>query len=231
MIVGGGMVARAFGPYFSQDPSLVVFASGVSNSGEIRAAAFAREHQLLANTLDGGVPLLYFSSCGVGNTFERDSAYIAHKARMESLVLDTPRGLVVRLPQVVGSNDNPHTLTNFLRDRILCGQPIQLWTRAERNLIDIDDVVMITRELLNCWPSDNRVVDVAFPRSLSMREILEAMESVLGRRATTVEIDKGHPFPVDTTLSNQVASRLGIPFDDGYTVRLLRKYYGDDPNS
>ena len=230
MIVGNGLVARAFASRFAHDPRVVVFASGVSNSNETRKEAFDREHRLLADALQSPRPLLYFSSCGVDVPGERHRPYIAHKIRMEGLVLDTPAGRVVRLPQVVGKTNNPCTLTNFLRDRILAGEPIELWTRAERNLIDIDDVVAITARLLEEWPQDVRVTDVAAPESMRMREIIPAMEAALGKRANLIEIEAGTPLRVDPVHALRIASALGIEFDAGYTARLLRKYYGDGAN-
>ena len=228
MIVGSGMLAKAFAQRFAEDTRVIVFASGVSNSSETRDEVFARERRLLWETLRSSIPLLYFSSCGVGIASERHRAYIAHKAQMEGLVLETQGGRVIRLPQVVGRTDNPNTLTNFLRNRILAGELVELWTRAERNLIDLDDVVSISTDLLDDWPEGVRVVDVAAPTSVPMREIVAAMEDALGKRAVISEIDAGDQLPVDATHTLRVAPGLGIEFDAGYTARLLRKYYRDD---
>ena len=46
MVVGDGMMAKAFAA-FAQEPGVVIFASGVSDSTEISAAAFEREEALL----------------------------------------------------------------------------------------------------------------------------------------------------------------------------------------
>lgn len=47
MIVGNGLVASAFLPYFAEDPEIMIFASGVSNSRETRKEEFVREEKLL----------------------------------------------------------------------------------------------------------------------------------------------------------------------------------------
>ena len=130
MIVGSGLVARAFAQRYAKDDSTVIFASGVSNSNEKDPAAFAREHDMLGGYLaDGQRRLVYFGSCNVVNAKEH-SVYFQHKREMEALVIGSGRGTVLRLPQVVGRTLNPNTLTNFLRDCILQERQLTLWAGA-----------------------------------------------------------------------------------------------------
>ena len=51
VIVGRGLLARAFAPRYGHAPGIVVFASGVSNSSETDEAAFLREQDLLQRSL------------------------------------------------------------------------------------------------------------------------------------------------------------------------------------
>lgn len=75
MIVGNGLIASAFSSYFRDDPNVVVFASGVSNSRECRGEAFQRERQMLMDALRLEKFMLYFSTCSVNDPELLDTPY------------------------------------------------------------------------------------------------------------------------------------------------------------
>lgn len=227
MIIGRGLVATAFAPEWQDDPATVIVAAGVSNSGETDPAAFMREERLLDEiaAMSSILRIVYFGSCAVGNPAERQTPYLQHKARMEARILDDPRGRVFRLPQVVGQGGNPHTLTNFLRARIESGEPFDVWARAERNLIDIQDVATLGTHVLRNPEDYLPMMSLADVRSTNMLEIVRAMESVLGVRGNYRVLDQGSAFPIDTLECQRAASRCGVSLGDGYLLRLLRKYY------
>src|SRR5690606_10434611 len=87
MIVGNGLIASAFqSSPLKDDPNIVVFASGVSNSRETSKDEFLRERQLLLETINQGKLILYFSTCSVYDPSQKDAPYITHKLEMEDLV-------------------------------------------------------------------------------------------------------------------------------------------------
>ncbi|MGC1550847.1 MAG: hypothetical protein WA777_20180 [Rhodanobacter sp.] len=226
MIVGKGLLAQAFEPYFGASADVLVFASGVSNSLETRDDEFAREHALLCRSLAGHAQrFVYFGSCGVATAEAELTAYMKHKKRMESLVLAKPGGLVLRLPQVVGRTENHHTLTNFLHDRVSSGEHFSVWSHAERNLIDIDDIAAIGAALAVEMTGESSAISIAAEKSLPMREIVRIFEHVLGKRANYSLMDKGATMDIDTTRNKQVSARLGIHLGDGYVEGVVRKYY------
>jgi nucleoside-diphosphate-sugar epimerase len=149
-----------------------------------------------------------------------------HKKLMESLVLSSTGGLVLRLPQVVGAMGNPNTLSNFIHDRIVSGEHFTVWAHAERNLIDIDDLVAIGTILIT--EMDDRsapVVSIAAMNSMHMTEIVKIFERVHGRSANYSIVDKGDPLKIDTKKAAEIGARLGIDLGDGYIERVIRKYY------
>lgn len=225
MIVGSGLVARAFAPRYAADPDTLIFASGVSNSNETQPEAFAREREMLVGYLQGNYRrVVYFGSCNVVNAQEH-SAYFQHKRAMEALVVASGRGTVLRLPQVVGCTRNPNTLTNFLRDCILQERQLTVWTGAERNLIDIEDVAAIATRMLDT-DTPPSVMAIATPWSLPMPHIVDLFEQVLGRRAQRVLVDRGEGMSIDSRFSEQVARDIGIDFGPDYPLRVIQKYYG-----
>ena len=225
MIVGSGLVARAFARRYAEDNDTLVFASGVSNSGETDQAAFERERSMLLEHLDGPQRrLVYFGSCNVVNDQEH-SPYFQHKRAMEALVTGSGKGTVLRLPQVVGRTRNPNTLTNFIRDCILQGRPLTVWTHAQRNLIDVDDVALIATRILES-DSVPAVVAIASPWSLPMPAIVDLFERVLQRPAQRLLVDRGAPMTIDSTLAESVARDVGVDFGPNYPLKVIEKYYG-----
>lgn len=228
MIVGRGLLARAFAPRYEHQPGVVVFASGVSNSAETGEGAFRRERELLERSLDAAPRLVYFSSCGVVAGEEPATPYMRHKARMESLVLARRGGMVLRLPQVVGRTDNPHTLTNFLHRHITGGIPFETWARAERNLIDIDDVAAIGSAMIDAGAhgGDGEAQSIAARDSTPMPELVAIFERVLGRKADCTYLPRGASLRIDSTGAQRLAQTLGLDLGCGYAERIIGKYYG-----
>ena len=227
MIIGKGLVAQAFAPAWAERDDVVVVAAGVSNSAEISSGEFDRERRMLVDVVSNSKcnRIVYFGSCAVGNPHEVRTPYIEHKAGMERIVLADPRGLVLRLPQVVGRGGNAHTLTNFLSARIASHQPFDVWTRAERNLIDVEDVAAIGGHIIANPKSYSRLVSVADLRSSSMLLIVEEMERAIGRPACYRKVERGAPFPIDTKECERAAGAIGLSLGAQYLRRLIVKYY------
>jgi nucleoside-diphosphate-sugar epimerase len=224
-VVGRGLLGRAFSAASGFAPGTVVFASGVSNSGTVDPAAFEREAALLRQWMDASQGnLLYFSSCGLASGETTHSTYMRHKRDMEAIVLQGERSRVFRLPQVVGYTDNPHTLINYLRQHIVDCMPFEVWAKAERNLIDIDDVVAIVTEMAREPQGLPRVVNVAGLRSTPMPEIIRLLESSLGRKANFTLVPKGEPMTLDTRHTAEVARRMGLDLGETYPGRVIARY-------
>lgn len=226
MIVGNGMLARAFAPRYACTDDVVVFASGVSNSNETRQSEFDRERELLRPFLGRHGKVVYFSSCGVEDAGEKNRPYMKHKQEMEALVLAAPEGYVIRLPQVVGLTPNPNTLTNFLSNRIRSGEPFTVWSRAQRNLVDVDDIASIGSAMIESWPGPDRRLSIAAKESLSMPEIVAIFERVLGLKANCTGEDKGSPMNIEASEAARIGANLGIDLGKNYAERVIRKYYG-----
>jgi len=226
VITGNGLLAKAFRRKFENDQDIYIFACGVSNSSETELAEFKREQKLLEDALRTGTKLVYFSCCALINPSIQDTPYLSHKRDMEAKVLaSSSSNLVIRLPQVVGNTSNPNTLTNYLAFRIINGMPFSVWTRAERNLIDIDDIACIGGILIRNFDMNEQIVTIAADRSMPMPEIVMTFEKVLEKKANYTMEDKGQPLPIDNLLCMSIAKENGINLGDNYAERIIRKYY------
>jgi nucleoside-diphosphate-sugar epimerase len=228
MIVGGGMLARAFDRY-RDHPNVVVLASGVSDSTVTDVAKFEREKTLLVNALDEQCKKLfvYFSTCSVVDPELSASPYVSHKLEMEGLIqAHSCNHLVFRLPQVVGHDGNKNTLTNHLYASIRDGKRFQLWRNAYRYIIDVDDVSAIASYMIDGDEYLNRIVNVALCQ-FSIFDIVRALENVTQRSAIYIEIDKGASYAIDCLAAHKVARLLNIQFGDTYLRRVISKYYAE----
>lgn len=148
-----------------------VFASGVSNSSETDPAAFEREARLLVKALDEARGrFVYFSTCSVTDPDRAETHYVRHKLRMERLIAERDEYLILRLPQVVGRTDNPHTLSNYLASGIRNAEPLRIWVKAVRCLIDVEDVARVTLHLVERRLETNAVLDLAPPENVTLLE-------------------------------------------------------------
>lgn len=228
-VVGSGMLAQActIGLGCTLD-QVCVFASGVSNSKETAAAPFERERELLLHTLAtmNDRTLVYFGTCSVADSELKTSPYVLHKLAMEQLVCGAHRYVIFRLPQVVGHTDNPSTLTNFLFNAITRGEEPTIWTRATRNLIDVDHVAAALRVAIESSLRINQITNVAAPMSHAIPQILAAFEEVLGLRARYRAVDRGGSYDIDVSAARPLFDQAGIAFDNEYLHRLITKYYG-----
>lgn len=227
MIIGRGLIANAFMQSdLADDQNVVVFASGVSNSREVRTEEFMRERKMLLDALALKKHCIYFSTCSVGDPELLNSPYVAHKNEMESLARLSGSNSIFRLPQVVGKTPNPNTLTNYLYTQISSGHAFQIWRHAKRNLIDVDDVVLIVNYLAHTSAAKELTENIASPFSVSILQLVNIFETILGKSANYKSVDAGGAYSIDSEMAKEVASRSGISFDENYIEKVIRKYYG-----
>lgn len=229
MIIGSGLVARAFLTNFGHCPKVWIYAAGVSNSSCSDPREFERERRRLSDALCAGNnadAFVYFSTCSVKDPNAGASAYVRHKIAMEKLVSEHVNFVVVRLPQLAGRTPNPYTLLNYLYARVSRSERFSVWKKATRNIIDVDDVACIVMQLLEIPETIQTIVNVANPVCNRISDIVAVMEKVTGKRAITDEVDDGAAYEIDTSQIVPIISRLGLSFDSEYILRVIQKYYG-----
>ena len=227
MIYGNGLLARAFRASFDECCGYSIFASGVSNSLEVKASAFLREKVALIDFIEKGYSPIYFSTCSIYDPFLQKSPYVRHKLEMESICARAQSFLVFRLPQVVGKTNNLNTITNFLCNKIGTASNFGLWKHASRVLIDVDDVVAIVNYMIKNGSIDKSVINIAHNFPITVLQMVEIFESILMVKADYNIIDAGCSYSIDSIAASRVAQQIGINFDDNYSKRLLKKYYAN----
>lgn len=220
------MLAGAFSSYEKVE-NVVVLAAGVSNSNETSHRAFGRERRLVEQTLAGlgNKLLVYFSTCSVYDPDAIARPYVQHKLNIEKTVSGNAANyLVFRLPQVVGNTSNPETLTNYLYNKVVSQQHFDIWKKAYRCVIDIDDVARIAAYIINNGTFRNKVVNIA-QRPYLVTDILRTLERILGKEAVCTCKMKGCRYDIETNDISQILKELNIEFGPDYLFRVLSKYY------
>ena len=226
MIIGSGLLARAFAHLFAGSRESCVYAAGVSNSNCSDQREFDRERNRLMIAMEQHrlVDLfLYFGTCSANGSL--DSPYVQHKIKMEKTVAEHPRYLILRLPQTAGNTENPHTLLNYIFTRIIRSERFQIWSNAQRNIIDVDDVVQIAAGLALEEGVRRDCINVANFSDYSMSDVVTIMEKVVGKKALFDSLDKGDTYPIDTQRIYRVAQRCSVEFGPEYLESVIRKYY------
>lgn len=232
MIIGNGMMAKAFELYKNRD-DICVFASGVSFSRETNDSVFCREIDLLNSVIKnyGDKKIIYFSTCSIEDPVLLGNQYIAHKRQIESLLEEYQRtsGLqyyIFRLPQVVGNTKN-ETIISFFKKKIMQGETISIWAKSTRNLIDVDDVFKIVDYCITRKLFENSVVNIATPFYLSPLQIVLYLEKIMNKKALYKIIDEGASYHIDISKITPHIISSGVFFDKEYPFRVLQKYQKD----
>jgi len=234
IIIGSGLIARAFVPQLTALPGAWVYAAGVSNSSCLDPREFERERARLAEALAAAPPaslFLYFSTCSVDDPAMRESAYVRHKLAMEHLVRRRDRHLVLRLPQLAGKTPNPHTLLNHLYARIVRSERFAIWRGATRNIIDVDDVARVVTDLVVSENACGETINVANAHSYGIFAVVRSLEKVTGHKGIFDIIDRGTGYAIDIDRIQAALHRCRLSFPEDYLLQVIRKYYGHNDSS
>ena len=226
MILGNGMIASAMKTI--ENTNFIFFCSGVSKSNEIDESAYLREKELLAQYYDTTKCLIYFSSYFVNFESYLAQRYYLHKLEMEHLIQENFKLFkIFRLPQVVGYSTNKHTLTNFLHNAIVSNLSINVYQGAQRNLIDLDDVVKVIEYTNQNNLFMNQSVNLIATQNYKIEDVIDVFEKIIGKKAIQ-NIQPNQEKKFDILLSKeltQIYNLFKINFDENYLYAIVIKYY------
>jgi nucleoside-diphosphate-sugar epimerase len=223
-LIGNGLVATALQAIKKNHQEFVFYASGVSDSEESKRKEFLREKHLLLQTIKQNQfrRIVYFSTCSIYSNKSNSSPYINHKIEMEGMVLNSNGGLVLRVPQLVGNSGNKNNLFRYLYDSIKNEKPINVLVNAERNIIDIDDMVFIISKILN--PDlKSKIINIAKPKNDKVSDIVLKISGFLGKPAIINYIPGGDSYYIDISNINNIIK--DIDFNNNYLEKILQKYF------
>ena len=223
MIIGSGLLATSLSKIRHENS--VFFASGVSDSRQENEIEFEREKELLLKSMQntGTSEFFYFSTCSIFDPSLTQSRYIAHKKRMEDIILSKPRGRVIRLPNIVGPMGNPTNLVNYLTNSIRHAHPIEIQRHATRYLLGVDEMNTLFQAIVD-HGTQQLVTSLTPPKNIKVTTIVSIIESILGVQAISKLVESGTPYEVDFSDTQFYASKLGFEFSNNYYENILEKW-------
>ncbi len=232
MIVGEGMIAKAFDRIgYTPISDVVIFASGVSNSGCTDTEEFIREESLLRSRIIAAKSrtIVYFSTSSVDDPGLVTRAYNRHKLGMENIIQQTAYNYTIfRLPIVVGTSKNPYTLINFLFNSIKKKKSFDLWLDATRNVIGVDEVACIVDYIVKKEFFNRQVISIGNPINYKMQFIVHCIEEFVSEKARFHAVYKGSDVRTNISQLMPIYRSLGINFDFRYYLpNLLMKHYAE----
>ena len=197
LVQGRGLLGRAFAKLSETGPDALIFARGVADSGCEDPAEYAREtasmEEALGQAAEADMPFVYFAGAPIYGPFNEAvdedtplrpvSKYGTHQARAEERIRAHPAShLIIRLPNVVGPDGNPHQLVPSLARQVIAGS-VTVQQAAERDVIGVDRVVDAVLALLDVGVTNETVV-VATGISTPVGDLATWLMADLGVRAT-----------------------------------------------
>jgi len=226
MVVGSGMLAKAFSSYIKNE-NVVIYASGVSNSSENSDENFQREIGLLESCIQENKHslIVYFSTCSVNDDSLKETKYVQHKKFIEEYIQNnTQKFIIFRLPIVIGYAKNNSTLFNFLKEKLSSNQDVFIQKNAYRYLVDIEDVSYVLSKIIDSKEFLNCIIDVSFSKKISVLEISKIIKKELQSNSKINIVDGGGSYYVNDSQLNGFISNKKINFSETYNEEVLKKY-------
>ena len=227
MVIGNGMIAKSFNKYVA-DQNVLIFASGVSNSGSQQPTDYEREELLLRKSVEvhPEKTVVYFSTCSIYDPSLQASIYVQHKLKMEHILKGSASSFIIfRVSNPVGFTDNQHTVLNYFVKHIKEQEAFTVWQNAGRNLLDIEHVFLLCDHIIQSGAHKNSIVNIANPKNYPVTEIIKAIEKYFCVKGNYSLAQKGNSPLIDTAVIQPLFHLLGIKFNDHYLEALLQKYF------
>jgi glycosyltransferase involved in cell wall biosynthesis len=228
VLIGNGVIANRFCDYALKS-NYLIFAGSINDFAINDDAAFQNEEAALQLALadNPDVPFIYFSSCSILDPEVGETPYVLHKIRMEELLQNQAKFfLIFRLPEVIGLSGDESNLVNVLVDAISNKKPFEISAKAQKNLIDIDNVHTIADEIIKSNKYSNSIINIASTQKTSIYALIQNIEQFLGLKARFDKVEKGSDMDLDISEIQPLLSMLNINFDENYIPRVLEKYFG-----
>ena len=222
MIIGNGLLGSAFIEF--DLPEVIFFASGVSNSSEISEKEFNREENLIHKILEDNPQkqFVYFSTCSIYDSSKNGSPYVLHKLKMEQIIINIASNyLILRVSNAVGKGRNPNLLMNYIYSSILNKKKITIHKNAKRNLIDVEDVVKISHNIISN-NIKNKIINIAFKENIAIENLVNNFEKILKTKTEKEYIEIGESYSIDIQNIKAYFRNTDV---NNYLENIINKYY------
>ena len=231
-IIGSGFIAKSFYSHLDKLKKLNIclYAAGVSNSQSSNNQLLEKDKNRIidfSKTHDQTKKLVYISTCSAEDPSRNQNPYVKNKLYIEKILSNSfDNFLIIRFPEVVGKNSNNTTLINFFYNNIKNKKKFEIWTKAKRNIIDIEDAVFLSLNFLENSNLNNTIINIANPFSYSVQDIVKNIESLVNIKANYKLIDQGSDdWNIDISKISEIIKNNKNIFGKNYLYKILKKYY------
>ena len=210
---------------------IFIYAAGVSNSNSKNVKDYKREIAQIKKVVKkiNNKIFVYISSLSVENKKLKNDKYIKNKLKIEKIVKKScKKYLIIRLPQIVGINNNKHTLTNSLYNNILKNKQLSIWKGSVRNLIDIDDIKKILKKYFNNKYKLCSTINIFNPYSVDVIYLVKIFGHLLNKKIKFKLINKINKNINLKSIIRETLLPLNYYKDiknKDYIKKVLKKYY------
>ena len=210
---------------------IFIYAAGISNSNSKNIKDYKREIAQIKKVVKkiNNKIFVYISSLSVENKKLKNDKYIKNKLKIEKIVKKScKKYLIIRLPQIVGINNNKHTLTNSLYNNILKNKQLIIWRGSVRNLIDIDDIKKILKKYFNNKYKLCSTINIFNPYSVDVVYLVKIFGHLLNKKIKFKLINKINKNINLKSIKRETLLPLNYYKDiknKDYIKKVLKKYY------
>ena len=210
---------------------IFIYAAGISNSNSKNIKDYKREIAQIKKVVKkiNNKIFVYISSLSVENKKLKNDKYIKNKLKIEKIDKKScKKYLIIRLPQIVGINNNKHTLTNSLYNNILKNKQLSIWKGSVRNLIDIDDIKKILKKYFNSKYKPCSTINIFNPYSVDVVYLVKIFGHLLNKKIKFKLINKINKNINLKSIKRETLLPLNYYKDiknKDYIKKVLKKYY------
>tara|TARA_B100000575_G_C23136402_1_gene660286 strand:+ start:635 stop:1327 length:693 start_codon:yes stop_codon:yes gene_type:complete len=186
-VIGSGFIAKKFkkSSNFLRKNNIIVYAAGISNSLEKNRKNLNREiSKFLEFYKKTNKRIVYISTYSINDSSRVKNKYVKNKILIEKIIRKKVANyLIIRLPEIVGQNKNPYTLSNFFYNKINNSEEFILYHNTKRNILDIDDAIKNCLKLIKLRKRKNEIVNLLSRKFYTPYQIVKIFEKVLKKKA------------------------------------------------
>ena len=221
-IIGSGFIATRFKKKVKNYKryNVAIYASGISNSLEKNKNNLKKEINKIREFLKSNTKqIIYISTYSVLDKSRKNRPYVKNKIKIENIIKKSAKSyLIIRLPEIIGKNRNPNTLTNFFFKKIYNNDFFFLFENTKRNILDVDDAVNKSTKLIKKYYKKQKTVNLLNKTFYEPEEIVKTFEKILQKKALykKKKLSKN---------SFNLRNSYFINSNKNYLVKVLKKYY------
>jgi hypothetical protein len=214
MIVGNGLISNAFKGY-ENDDSIIIFASGVSDSTCNDKEKFERELNLIRKFVLCKQKFIYFGTSNIGET-----EYFHHKEKMEKFIINNFQNyLIFKIPNIIGFGGHEKNLVNFFKNKLVNNEEICV-QKTTRAIIDVNDLKLLCEK---CFNLINQIVVISYIERVEVTNIVEILSKILDVEPKIFIVPSYNNSKIENSeiINRLITENIEI---DNYTTKVLEKY-------